>query len=688
MIEVAQNPSVLTFRAGQLQLELVQADRGWHLGAVGALVDDGWRTALRGIEGQEFASGVDGTNGEAASWVEEADGRVTIRLEGETDGWEARSVIEMRPDRNEITRTQVYRMKRDLRSRFGSGFTVPTAERVTYTYPLRVFGRTLPLEPLQLTSDISWALPLPFHLLSFDGFVCCYGIDRTRSDGTLTLDSTGPATRIGVQLPDRTEQPQDSDPGGIALLVHVQDPLDDEFASGSEISLTELIQFAPRLEGEPFLAAFEAIAARALAPAAVPIDASGVASGIVRFLCDGQLWDKDGLGPGRGWYRNMWVRVTGDAPSSLSDGAGCFDFGWGEGIATETIVGALRHWRRTESTALFEHINELSRNIPLFRRGAEVPASYYDRFDGLRFCDFMHQDWVWTHSLAHSGLELADAYYENPNYPFPESRKAWLATAQEIGGYLARKQRSDGDLPDIFIEGEVDYDLSTSRIVARASACGLFVKMHLSELAGNDDYLSRALALSERLAPEIQAYEFNNNMLDAVGSPIAIPDGESAGYVLEGLVPLFEATGDVRVLRLCETAAAVASWWTYTYDLSSAYRGRTRGGQCCRMPDYPLAFAGGTAKHIKPLLDLWRLTDREIYWTMAREMTSFVCANRIRAAGQPWDGGLVHAFDQHLGYLWGPDREGQVDSGMTTGKGLAAIEAWLAADPAERGRSD
>ena len=676
MIESTTDPSLMTLRAGPLQLALKRSAKGWFVDTVQTLVGGRWRVALRGIDGKEFASGTGGTNAHAASWVEEPDGTVIVSLEGETDEWEAHSTIEIRPVENEITRSQVYRPKRTLRTRFGSAFTVPEDEDVAYTYPLRVFGKALPIEPLQATADVAWALPLPFHLLAFDEFVCSYGIDRTRTRGTLTLDSTGNETRIGVQLPDRTTQPQDSDPTGIALLQRVQDPTDAEFSANSSVELTELIRFAEVTQSDPFLTALEAVAG-GLGTPVVPADAPEVADGIVRFLLEGELWDENALAPGRGWYRNMWVRVTGDAPSSRSDGAGNFDFGWGEGIATETIVGVLRHWRRTGSTALHEHVDEISRNISLFRRGTSHPASYYDRFDGTRFCDFMHQNWVWTHSLAHNGLELIDAYRENPDYPKTRTRQRWLETACEIAAYLASRQRDDGDLADIFIEDEVEYDLATSRIVARASACGLFTKLHLEEAPGSDDYRLRALALAKRLAPEVEGYEFNNNMLDAVGSPVAIPDGESTAYVLEGLVPLYEATGDSAVLRLCEAAVAVASWWTYTYDLSTAYRGRTRGAQCCRMPDYPLAFAGGTAKNVTPLLDLWRLTGRDIYRTMAREMTAFVCANRIQAKGKPWDGGLVHASDQHLGCWWGPDRQGQVDSGMTTGKGLAAIESWL-----------
>ncbi|CAB4871804.1 MAG: hypothetical protein F2786_05195 [Actinobacteria bacterium] len=679
-VEIDQKASSLSLRSGNIGLEFIKSHNGWYLSEVKTLIGDNWRTALLGTDGKEFSSGLGCVNAETLSWIEESHGRIVICLEGETKDWEAKSTIEMFPKESEIQRTQIYRPKKELTTRFGSGFEVATSEKVSYTYPLRVFGKALPIQPTNVTSDVSWALPLPFHLLAFDKFVVGYGIDRSQSEGTLTLVSTDKNFRIGVQMPDRTEQPQDLAPTVTEPhLVRVGEPDDDVFAARSSIKLTEVIRFGELTLGDPFLRALEVMAPVAFKSAQMPAGPVEVADGIVNFFKDGQLWDENALAPGKGWYRNMWVRITGDKPSSLSDGAGCFDFGWGEGIATETIVAVLRHWRRTGSTDLHSHIDEISRNIHLFRRGSKSPASYFDRFKGDKFCDFMLQDWVWTHCLAHNGLELLDAYLENPNYPDPAVRKIWLDTAQEIAAYLALHQRSNGDFPDIFMEQEREYDLSTSRIIARASVCGLFVKLHQEHVPGSEDYLERAKSLAKHLAPEIQDYEFNNNMLDVVGSPIAIPDGESAAYVLEGLVPLFEATGDPEILRLCEAATAVASWWTYTYDLTTAYRGRTRGGQTCRMPDYPLAFAGGTAKHVKPFLDLYRLTNREIYRTMAREMTAFICACRIHQPEKPWNGGLVHAFDQHAGYLWGPEREGQVDSGMTTGKGLAAIEIWLEA---------
>ena len=51
---------------------------------------------------------------------------------------------------------------------------------------------------------------------------------------------------------------------------------------------------------------------------------------------------------------------------------------------------------------------------------------------------------------------------------------------------------------------------------------------------------------------------------------------------------------------------------------------------------------------------------------------------QIDEPGKPWDGGIVHASEQHSGLLWGPDKCGQVDTGMATGNSLAAIEYWLA----------
>ena len=168
-------------------------------------------------------------------------------------------------------------------------------------------------------------------------------------------------------------------------------------------------------------------------------------------------------------------------------------------------------------------------------------------------------------------------------------------------------------------------------------------------------------------------------MIDGLGSPgVEFMDGEAAYYALEGLAPLYELTRDSSVLSLCRKAAAFGIAWTYFFDLPTAHNGVARGGQCCRMPDFPLLYPIGPAKAVEPLLTLFRATGDSFYERMAGEMAYFIASYQIDAPGQPWHGGIIHAIEQHTGKHWGPDKCGQVDTGMATGNSLAAIELWLA----------
>jgi len=115
----------------------------------------------------------------------------------------------------------------------------------------------------------------------------------------------------------------------------------------------------------------------------------------------------------------------------------------------------------------------------------------------------------------------------------------------------------------------------------------------------------------------------------------------------------------------------------YFYDFAKAYRGVARGGLTCRMPDYPLLFPGGGAKGVASLVYLSEITGDLFYTRIAHELIDFIAAYQIEAPGKPWNGGIVHAFDQHGGRYWGEDFEGQVDVGETTGGSLLALEFWL-----------
>jgi hypothetical protein len=198
--------------------------------------------------------------------------------------------------------------------------------------------------------------------------------------------------------------------------------------------------------------------------------------------------------------------------------------------------------------------------------------------------------------------------------------------------------------------------------------------------------VERGLRLFQAVAPQLARYEYTNQMLDGLISPgVEYVDGEAAYYVLEGLVPLYAATREPEVLTGCCQALAFAACWTYLYDLPLAHRGVARGGQCCRMDDFPLLYPIGPAKAVKPLLELHALTGDPLYEKLAREAVAFLSHWQLEAPGEPWDGGMLHALGQYCGRHWGPELAGQVDTGMATGNSLAAIEAWLARPPRDGG---
>jgi hypothetical protein len=430
----------------------------------------------------------------------------------------------------------------------------------------------------------------------------------------------------------------------------------------------------------PLLEAERLAAAVLFRSAPHPIDAPAVAEGIARFYHHCELWEPDALGPGRGWMRNMWVRTQSGVAAKQGEMSGYFDLGWGEGIAVEMWIGVLRYWRRTGRDDLLGRVDEMTRNMDFFRRGDGGETPYFDRTDGRKCGDFLMDHVpgrrIWTHSLGHTGSQLIQLFEENPGYPNVATREHWLAAARSIGAFLAGHQRADGDLQDIFDDADREANRKPHRITARAVVCGLWVR--LSRVTGDPAWTGRAGRLALAVAPEIRRFEYYNQMLDGIIAPDReFVDAEAACYVLEGLVPLFVETRRPDFLALCHQAAAFAFAWTYFYDLPLAHRGIARGGQCCRMDDFPLLYPIGPAKAMDPVLTLARETGDPFYRRMADEMAAFIGNWQMDAPGRPWHGGMIHALGQYCGKHWGPDLAGQVDSGMATGNSLAALESWL-----------
>lgn len=674
-------------RAGHVRLTLGSSDSGHRVDAIEVEGANGWTTVLRAA-GPEFSTTFGASDGFALQVDGSDGGPWEITLRGECAAWSAEETIALDAD-GTIRRTQTFGIAGEQHGAIAPAWELVATPTTRYTYPLRAFSAQPGELGERICSDVAWALPLPAHLLYDEHWVGCYGVDRTVSPGTLFFQPAGPGhgrARIGVQLPDGGDQPQSADPeltGDVReAITHVHDVGETTFAAGAQATIVELIRLAPH-DGaqDPLLAAVKLAAGALLSEPRTPDDAAGVSDGVADFYRRCKLWNPDALGPGAGWYTNMWVRVTGAAPSFTSDGAGRFDLGWGEGTACDTIPALAARWQRTGERDLLPHLDEMARSFERFRRTPDGPASgYYDRLGPEGYVDFMGRDLLWSHSNGYLGVQLLQAALDHPDYPDAQAREQWIATALTIARWLRAHQRADGDLPDLFGADEQPIDVVTGRVAARAVVCGLWTLAH--ELAADEGFLDAARALAAAVAPQVLASDFQNQMVDAHGAAAPIPDGEGVNYVLQGLVTLYRATHDPELLRLCERTAAVSACWTYFFDVPHGYRGVTRGGQCCRMPDYPLVFPGGTAKAVRPLLDLHEETGDPYYRLIAGETVAMLAAYQVYAPNTPWDGGIVHAIDQHSGRLWGPDREGQVDSGMSTAGALIGLEEWLRRDGA------
>ncbi|MHB9133821.1 MAG: hypothetical protein ACYDBB_22375 [Armatimonadota bacterium] len=665
---------MLTFANDTLCLT-IEDGAGYHLESIALRTPDGWTTLAQGIAGQEFSTSLGGANAVSCA-VESGDGTVVLRLNGHGDGWDAEETITLHADPPSVRREQTYRFTHDCQGAVHPGCRVATDAEIRYTYPLNAYDQPIAGVP-PLRAPVDWALPLPCHIWHTGQWVAIYGIDRSVSAGTLDFQPSDQGTSAIL----RAYYPDSGEPGPEPFCIPLQ-PTEAQFQAGDSLTLTEVWAAALLQAGDDALFEAERLAAAILLrQPAPPADLEAVADGVAEFYRHCELWNPDALGEGRGWFSNMWVFTQSGTPAKSGWMSGYFDFGWGEGIAVEAMLGIIRHWRRTGCADLLPYVDEMSRNIPLFQRAPGDDQPYFDRSDGTRFGDFLMDhvpgSRIWTHSLGHTGSQLLQLYLENPNYPNPVAREEWITAAGSIARFFARQQQPDGDLCDIFDDGDGEVNRKPHRITARVVVCGLWTLF--AQVTGDTTYLDRALRLAKAVGPEIERFEFYNQMIDGIYAPEAeYIDGEAAYYALEGVAPLYAATRDPFVLNLCRKAAAYGISWTYFYDVPQAHRGIARGGQCCRMPDFPLLYPIGPAKAITPLLWLYDATGDAFFRRMAEEMVTFLGHYRMDAPGKPWDGGMIHAIGQYCGKHWGPDLGGQIDSGMATGNSLAAIEYWLA----------
>ena len=663
---------------GLVQLELAESSHAdgneYWLAAIAVTSPTGWRPLLEASSAREFTTSLGAIPARQRKIQRRDDGGFEVWMAGEGDGWRAWETITVASGEPWVRRTQTYRFLRPCEVAICPGFRLMAPETATYTYGLRAHEVPATQAPA-CRLPVDWALPFPFHVWHDDEVVALYGLDKRTCAGT--LDCAGAAAdgslEIGVYYPDTGPRPTIlyRGPGQPDLIT---------MDTGDEVTLTEVIGATRLGPGQVALLEAERLAASLLLcePQVRP-DLAQVARGIAAFYDHCELWEPDALGQGRGWFSNMWIHTQTGPARKRGEMSGYFDLGWGEGIAVEMWQGAVRYWQRTGDAGLLPYVTEMSRSLHLFRRGDGPDAPYFDRSDGTRFGDFLldHQPGsrIWTHCLGHTGSQLLQLYQRAPDYPAPAARQAWLDAATSMAGFLARHQGADGDVQDLFDEENRELNSKSHRITARVVVCSLWTR--LGAITGDDTWLERALALARAVAPEIARFEYYNQMVDARPQAAECTDGEAAWYALEGLEPLYAATGDADVLTSCRQATAFGLAWTYFYDLPNAHRGVARGGQACRMNDFPLLYPIGPAKAIGPLLGLARATGDRFFEQMAGEMASFIGHWQIDAAGKPWHGAIIHALGQYSGQHWGPDLAGQVDTGMATGNGLAAIEAWL-----------
>lgn len=617
------------------------------------------------------------------------EGAMSVLIRAENEYYSAESRIQL--TEQGVSRRQTYAIRKNFCGNINPRFTCEDGGAL-YTYSLRVYDSPI-LQTPALRNDYLWALPLPAHIWHGKGYAAVYCLDRGSGVGTCDFRLEGGKPKLGVHFPDRTGQETQ-----IMPFSDTRRPEEYNFTPGEKFTFAEYIGFASLAGGEHPILKAEQLAAGFLLKGTLPeADYAGCAEGIAGYYENNRLWDPDAFGEGRGWYRNMWKHTDGGTPEKDF----YYDLGWGEGYGAITLSALARYTARTGSGRFLGQIGQLTRNMPMFQRDESVPGAYYDRFipkgkpsllgrvNPYEKCDFLGIRRIWTHSLAMVGYQLLSLYEDVQGFSEGGLRAEWLKTAREIADFLLEKQRKDGDINDGFDDNDGECNKKRHRIPARAIACGLFAGLYRQ--TGEARYLEGAERLAYAAAPEIERYEFYNQMLDAHVDVIdgkivesgqdasaEVYDGENACYAFVGLVDTLALRRDAKIEKLCENCAAYFISWMYFYDIRTGVNGRSRGATTCRMPDFPLVYLGAGNFAYPALLKFARLTGNEFYKKIAEEMLRCAADYQLSAPGKPWDKGIVHAVYQVSGKHWGPDIQGQMDTGMTSGSTLVNIEKYLA----------
>jgi hypothetical protein len=115
----------------------------------------------------------------------------------------------------------------------------------------------------------------------------------------------------------------------------------------------------------------------------------------------------------------------------------------------------------------------------------------------------------------------------------------------------------------------------------------------------------------------------------------------------------------------------------YFYDVPTGANGYSRGATVCRMPDFALCYIGAGNFATPALIKFSTLTGDDFYKKIAKEMIDCACRYQWMDSSVKWYGAVVHAVYQVNGKHWGPDIQGQMDTGMTSGTTLMNIEKIL-----------
>ena len=620
--------------------------------------------------------------------IKEGKEKTVISIAAQTEEVKAESVITLTGEG--VFRTQAYTVLKDFEGFINPRFKLADAGAL-YTYPLRVYDAPA-MDAGNIRSDYTWAVPLPAHIWHTDGYCAVYGIDRNFSVGTLDCAQSAKGTFLGCYYPDTSPQAFVSD----VFQPRGGRPETKKFLRGSKIVISEFIKAAALAPGKNPLTEAEKLAAAVFLKKAVEKpDFVSVADNIALYYKNNGLWEKDVFEKGKGWYRCTWMRTQEGIPEKEN----FYDLGWGEGYGVLTLSALVRHSLRKKTSAFKNQIEHMTRNMDYFLRDKNVKGAYYERFIGAgaktllvknniktpmakdiqnEACDFLGQKIIWTHSLAQTGYQLALLYREAADYPDKALRAKWYETAKDIGDFLLSRQRGDGDINDGFFDDDGEANRKPHRIPARALVCGLWARLYLE--TKEEKYLAAARKLAAVAGKEIGRYEFYNQMIDGHQAPHLeidpneVYDAENACYAFQGLVELYDITRDGFILELCLKCAAYFISWMFFYDIPNGVNGVTRGATTCRMVDWPLVYTGAGAFAYRPLLRFAELTKDGFYDKIADEIITCIAKYQYRAEGKPWDYGIVHAVDQSDGRHWGPDKQGQMDTGMTSGNALADIE--------------